>query len=99
LINSATFKGLGFYNEREEAFMFLKHKPSGVLIEVLSLENLYDPFSGEITGCSHAGEEMQDPETYPKSELIFPSGEDLPSCWLDAHYHDHEFLKPYSMQV
>lgn len=79
--------------------MFLKHKSSGVLIEVLGLEKLYDPFSGEIVGRSHAGEELQDPENYAKLELIFPSGESLPRCWLDAHYHDRDFLKPYSMQV
>ncbi|HIK31786.1 MAG TPA: acetyltransferase [Oscillatoriales cyanobacterium M59_W2019_021] len=73
--------------------MFLKHKSSGVLIEVLELKNLYDPFSGEIMGRCHAGEELQDPETYAKLELIFPSGESLPRCWLDPHYHDREFTQ------
>jgi hypothetical protein len=68
--------------------MFLKHKQSGVLVEVLGLEQLSDPSTDEIKARSHAGEELQQPENYPKSELIFPSGEALPICWLDAHYHD-----------
>jgi hypothetical protein len=68
--------------------MFLMHKPTGVLVEVLTLPNLFDPCSIEITGISHAGEELQDPTLYPKSDLQFPSGEALPICWLNAHYRD-----------
>lgn len=66
--------------------MFLQHEPSGSLVEVLTLDSLYDPCCSEITGRFHAGEEMQDPETFHKSHLIFPSGESLPQCWLDPHY-------------
>jgi hypothetical protein len=66
--------------------MFLKHKRDGVLIEVLTMDDLYDPCVGTLMGCAHAGEELQDPITYPKTELIFPSGEPLPQCWLDVHY-------------
>ena len=29
---------------------------------------------------------MQDPEKFLKSELVFPSGEPLPQCWLDPDY-------------
>jgi hypothetical protein len=29
---------------------------------------------------------MQDPEDYPKSELMFPSGEPLPRCWIEPNY-------------
>ncbi|MDJ0535347.1 MAG: acetyltransferase [Xenococcaceae cyanobacterium MO_207.B15] len=65
--------------------MFLK-KSSGDLVEVLETQNLYDPFKTEILGRCHAGEEMQDPEMFTKSELIFPSGESLPRCWLDPDY-------------
>ena len=39
-------------------------------------------------GQYHAGEEMQDPEIFLKSELIFPSGEPLPVCWIDPHYNE-----------
>lgn len=73
--------------------MFLEHRPSGDLVEVLTLEELYNPCRHEIMGRLHAGEEMQDPETFLKSELIFPSGEPLPGCWLDAHYRDKISMK------
>ncbi len=66
--------------------MFLKQKSSGDLVEVLELQNLYDPFKVEILAKCHAGQEMQDPEMFVKSELIFPSGESLPRCWLDSDY-------------
>ena len=71
--------------------MFLKHKLNGQLVEVLSLDSMYDPCLKEITGRMHAGEEMQDPETFMKSELIFPSGEALPICWLNPHYQEDIF--------
>lgn len=66
--------------------MFLQHKPTGALIEVMELEEMSDPNCDGLVGRSHAGEELQDPETYPKSELIFPSGESLPRCWIDPEY-------------
>jgi len=66
--------------------MFLQHKPSGALIEVLNPSVLFDPCLKMIPGRSHYGEEMQDPEDYPKSELMFPSGEPLPICWLEPNY-------------
>ena len=66
--------------------MFLKYKSSGDLVELLDVQNLYDPFKVEILGRFHAGEELQDPEMFQKSELIFPSGESLPRCWLDPDY-------------
>lgn len=66
--------------------MFLKEKRSGELVEILTLENLYDPCRVEITGRFHCGEEMQEPESFQKSQLVFPSGEPLPHCWLDPNY-------------
>lgn len=68
--------------------MLLEHRPSGNLVEVLTVEELYNPCHTEITGQSQAGEEVQDPEIFLKSELIFPSGEPLPRCWFDAHYRE-----------
>jgi hypothetical protein len=41
-----------------------------------------------VVGRFHAGEEMQDPEKFTKKEMLFPSGEELPRCWLDAHYRE-----------
>jgi hypothetical protein len=31
---------------------------------------------------------MQDPASFNKSDLIFPSGERLPRYWVDVHYKD-----------
>ncbi len=67
--------------------MFLKHNQSSDLLEILNVAELFDPFKAEVTGRFHSGEEMQDPAQYAKSELIFPSGEPLPRCWLDSHYN------------
>ena len=66
--------------------MYLMHKPSGDLVEVLVLDQLFDPFRKEVTGRFHAGEEMQEPASFAKVNLTFPSGEYLPRCWLDPAY-------------
>jgi hypothetical protein len=68
--------------------MFLKHSTKGDLVEILALNDLFDPFSTLVVGRYQHGEEVQDPEKFSKSELEFPSGEALPRCWLDAHYRD-----------
>lgn len=73
--------------------MLLEHRPSGALVEVMTPEELYNPCRCEIIGRLQAGEEMQDPDTFLKSELIFPSGEPLPRCWFDAHYREKISLK------
>ncbi len=69
--------------------MFLLHRPTQVLVEILNLGDLFDPFDTEVLGMSHAGEELQDPALFPKVEMGFPSGEALPICWLDSHYREH----------
>jgi len=66
--------------------MFLQHKISRDLVEILNLQQLYDPCQNNIVGRSHSGEEMQDPQNFIKSEMMFPSGEALPLCWLDPNY-------------
>ena len=66
--------------------MFLKTRHDGSLMEVLSLPALFDPFLTHLQGRLHAGEELQEPERFLKTDLIFPSGESLPRCWLDPHY-------------
>ncbi|NIW86828.1 MAG: acetyltransferase [Gammaproteobacteria bacterium] len=70
--------------------MFLKHKPTGRLVEVLSLNDLFNPYHTRLVGRFHYGEEIQDPEQLPKAEFVFPSGEALPRCWLDPHYRDEQ---------
>ena len=66
--------------------MFLKDKNSGDLVEILDLKALIDPNAGQVKGRFHAGEEMQDQESFTKTALQFPSGEGLPRCWMDANY-------------
>ncbi len=68
--------------------MYLKHLPSGDMVEVINFEALFDPFLLEVKGRLHAGEELQDPADFSKQDLGFPSGEDLPRCWLDPHYRE-----------
>ena len=66
--------------------MFLKVKTNADLIEVLSMRDLFDPFMVDLVGRYQRGEEVQDPEKFAKSDLVFPSGEALPQCWVDPHY-------------
>ncbi len=68
--------------------MYLKNKTNGELVEILTLRELFDPFQGEVVGRYQQGEEEQDPEKLKKAELLFPSGEILPKCWVDPHYKD-----------
>lgn len=68
--------------------MFLKDTTAGHLVEVLSFSDLINPFHSHIIGRLHCGEEMQDPEKFSKSELVFPSGESLPLCWRDENFRD-----------
>jgi hypothetical protein len=70
--------------------VFLNHKSDGKMVEVLSLSDLFNPNHHEIVGRFQAGEELQDPEKFSKTELEFLSGEALPKCWLDVHYRDNE---------
>lgn len=73
--------------------MFLKQRKDGHLVEVLGLTDLVNPIHKHMIGRLHYGEEMQDPEKFLKTELMFPSGEALPQCWLDVHYRDQELQK------
>jgi hypothetical protein len=66
--------------------MLLVHKATGSLVEVLTLPALFNPSESTIVGCDQCGQEAQDPDNFLKSELVFPSGEPLPVCWLNPHY-------------
>jgi hypothetical protein len=70
---------------RERA-MYLRDKKSGDLVEVLDIAAMVDPCKQQLQGRFHAGEELQDPEAFPKDSLEFPSGEGLPRCWIDVAY-------------
>jgi len=68
--------------------MLLHDKQKDALVEVLDLTALIDPNQSEISGQVQSGQEEQDPEPYSKADLIFPSGEGLPRCWVDADYRN-----------
>ncbi len=70
--------------------MFLKDKATGHLVEILSLNDLFNLNHDNVIGRFHWGEEIQDAERFAKAGLIFPSGEALPKCWTDPHYRDNE---------
>ena len=63
-------------------FLTIRHDDDSSLVEVLDLTQLFDPFEAQVLGRLHAGEELQEPQPWPKAELHFPSGETLPGCWL-----------------
>ncbi len=66
--------------------MFLKvRQEDEALVEVLDLKQLFDPFVSHVQGRLHAGEEIQESEGFSKLDLMFPSGEALPRCWLEGH--------------
>jgi len=73
--------------------MYLKHRQSGDLVEVLEMEKLVDPCMSSLSGRLHAGEELQEPAQFSKTDLVFPSNEDLPRCWRDAHYRDADIKR------
>ena len=70
--------------------MYLKDKKTGDLVEVLDVKALADPFRSTIKGRFHVGEELQEPEDINKSNLVFPSDESLPRCWVDFNYKNTE---------
>lgn len=76
--------------------MLVKEQATGHLVEVLDLEALIDPTTSEFNGRYNIGEEMPDPQTFPKSNIVFCSGEKLPKCWVDVHYRDAELKRPHS---
>lgn len=66
--------------------MLLKNKNYDGLIEVTELEQLINPQEEQVTGQEQAGQEEQEPESFKKEDLVFPSGENLPRCWMDSNY-------------
>ncbi|MEA3641211.1 MAG: acetyltransferase [Lamprobacter sp.] len=70
--------------------MFLKHKSTDKLMQVVELQDLMNPMHEQVVMRLHYGEEAQDPETVDKQALRFPSGEALPRAWTDPHYRDEE---------
>ncbi len=70
--------------------MLLQKKENGTLVEILNIQEVISPNQTEVMGRVQAGEEEQDPEPVQKQNLIFPSGENLPRCWIDAEYQQEK---------
>lgn len=66
--------------------MLLQNKQTGDLIKVLDTDALINPAQQSVPGRIQEGQEEQDPEQMAKESLVFPSGENLPRCWVDADY-------------
>lgn len=66
--------------------MFLVNKKTGTLVRIVDLDALFDPFNRRADGRSQAGEEEQELDAFDKQQLMFASGESLPSCWLDPDF-------------
>ncbi|MCB1722787.1 MAG: acetyltransferase [Gammaproteobacteria bacterium] len=66
--------------------MFLKERRNDELVEVLDNTALFDPFRDRIPGRYNAGEELPEPRSFLKRDLVFCSGESLPRCWTDPDY-------------
>ncbi|PZV27769.1 MAG: acetyltransferase [Snowella sp.] len=67
--------------------MLLKDKRDGTLIAIEDPISLMNPFKNNVDGRIQSGEEEQLTEEFAKDTLIFLSGESLPRCWVDPHYH------------
>lgn len=68
--------------------MLLQDKETGSLVEVKDITALVNPVENKIRGSLQSGEEEQNPEEIAKDRLVFPSGENLPRCWVDENYRE-----------
>lgn len=68
--------------------MLLQEKDTGNLVEILDVQALVNPVEDAIPGRDQSGQEEQEAEKYKKTALKFPSGEELPRCWIDANYRN-----------
>ncbi len=66
--------------------MYVKNRKNNDLAQVENLQELTDPNMKSVTVHFFSGEEVGDPESFAKADLVFPSGEELPKCWFDPHY-------------
>lgn len=66
--------------------MFLKDTQSNGLVKISEIDDLTDPNKDSVKGQLQSGQEEQSPNSFAKKDLIFPSGEKLPRCWVDASY-------------
>jgi len=68
--------------------MLLQLKDSGELVKINDVQELINPNSDTVQAKEQEGQEEQQTDSYKKESLVFPSGESLPRCWLDANYRN-----------
>ncbi|BCL39250.1 acetyltransferase [Nostoc sp. MS1] len=66
--------------------MLLQIKDSSDLVKIVDIQELIDPNNDIVHAKDQKGQEEQDTDSFNKANLVFPSGESLPRCWLDANY-------------
>lgn len=66
--------------------MFLQIKDSRELVKIVDIQELINPNIDIVHGQEQEGQEEQETDSFKKENLVFPSGESLPRCWLDANY-------------
>lgn len=66
--------------------MLLQVKDTSDLVKIVDIQELIDPNIDTVHGKEQEGQEEQDTDSFKKENLVFPSGENLPRCWLDANY-------------
>lgn len=66
--------------------MFMMERDSANLLKIENVEALWDPFESQLIARSQAGEEEQPSSPVDKSNLVFPSGEELPECWINPNF-------------
>ncbi len=66
--------------------MLLQIKDSSELVKIVDIKELIDPNIDTVHGQEQQGQEEQETDSFKKENLVFPSGESLPRCWLDANY-------------
>lgn len=68
--------------------MLLQDKETGNAIEINDLLALISPLKETVLAQGQTGEEEQEPEEFKKENLVFPSGESLPRCWVNENYRN-----------
>lgn len=66
--------------------MLLQLKENGELVKIVDVQELINPNTDTVQAKEQEGQEEQQADSYKKENLVFPSGESLPRCWLDANY-------------
>ncbi|MBD2437835.1 acetyltransferase [Nostoc sp. FACHB-110] len=68
--------------------MLLQVKDTSDLVKINNIQELIDPNIDTVNAQDQQGQEEQQPESFKKANLVFPSGESLPRCWVDAEYRN-----------